>query len=433
MESAEHDVIIIGAGLAGAAAAYRLSQAGKRILIIEAQARPGGRAYARRFQNDAASELLEYGGSWITPWHHRIRAHCATFGLSLRPRAAVQERLVMRDGLPAPLGFADDGERRAHERALARIAADAALIKMGLAENEKGEALTGLSYADYMARLQPPTVTRHMQDAWWVASGGGPMDEISAGEFLSSCAYGGGLAEDIIEAWADTVEPSMEALAAKLIAASRASVLIAAPVTSVMQDRTGVRVTLDSGNTHDAAHAIVATGVNPLRAIGFTPPLQGLPPEAVARGQRGRAFKLWIRARGVSVGRHVTGSSSGVQMLFAERTARDGSVLMIGFGIQDERAAPADPKWVRSEFARLCPNAEFLGYDWHDWIADPFARGTWLSTPFDMAGHFSSEAWEPQGRIAFASSDIAPEEAGWFEGAVRSGEAAADWVTDRVD
>ena len=33
-----------------------------------------------------------------------------------------------------------------------------------------------------------------------------------------------------------------------------------------------------------------------------------------------------------------------------------------------------------------------------------------------------------QDRVAFASSDCAPDQAGWFEGAVRSGEAAADWV-----
>lgn len=431
MSQFSHDVIIVGGGLAGAAAAYQLSSAGKRILLIEARNRSGGRAYARAYQEKAQAELLEYGGSWITPWHHRIRELCSTFGLTLRPRAAIRERLVMRNGVPGPLVFESDDERRAHDRAVARIAADAMMCKLGRETNEKGEPLGSISYAQYMARLNPPLVTRHMQDAWWVSSGGGPMDEVSAGEFLHSCAYETGVAENIIDVWSDTVEPSMDRLAARLIAAARAEVLHDAPVVRITQDEQSVSVTLASGVRHAAAHAIIATGINPMQGIQFVPDLPAHPAAAVARGQRGRAFKLWIKARGVPVGRHITSDGSGVQMLFAERASDDGSVLLIGFGLQDESAKPADAAWVREQFARLCPNAEFLGYDWHDWLADPYARGTWLSTPYDLGEAFSADAWAPQGRIAFASSDIAAECAGWFEGAVRSGEAAAAWVASR--
>jgi monoamine oxidase len=431
MSPSSHDVIIVGSGLAGAAAAYQLSKSGKRILLLEARGRSGGRAHARHYQNKAQAELLEYGGSWITPWHHRIRELCGVFGLTLRPRAAIRERLVMRNGVAGPLLFESDDERRAHECAVARIAADAMMCKLGLEANEKGEALTGISYAQYMARLNPPLVTRHMQAAWWVTSGGGPVDEVSAGEFLSSCAYETGVAESIINVWSDTVEPSMDTLAAKLILASQADVLHGAPVVQITQDASCVRVALASGNNHEAAHAIIATGVNPMQAISFVPALRDCPAAAVSRGQSGRAFKLWIKARGVPVGRLITGDGTGVQMLLAERTAADGSVLLIGFGLQDNRTKPDDAAWVREQFSRLCPNAEFLGYDWHDWVTDPFARGTWLSTPYDLGAEFSAEAWAPQGRIAFASSDIAPEGAGWFEGAVRSGEAAATWVASR--
>jgi monoamine oxidase len=88
---------------------------------------------------------------------------------------------------------------------------------------------------------------------------------------------------------------------------------------------------------------------------------------------------------------------------------------------------------VREEFKRLVPNAEFISYDWHDWINDPFAQGTWVAAPADIADAFSAEAWKPEGRIAFATSDIAAEQAGWFEGAVRSGEAAADWLVGGLD
>ena len=41
------DVIVVGAGLAGAAAALKLSKAGKRVRVIEARDRCGGRGYAK--------------------------------------------------------------------------------------------------------------------------------------------------------------------------------------------------------------------------------------------------------------------------------------------------------------------------------------------------------------------------------------------------
>ena len=86
---------------------------------------------------------------------------------------------------------------------------------------------------------------------------------------------------------------------------------------------------------------------------------------------------------------------------------------------------PSDTVWVRQQAARLFPNARVLSHDWHDWVDDPCARGTWVAA---LAGHeagLDAENWQPEGRIAFASSDYARQQAGWFEGAVLSGEDAA--------
>ena len=72
------DVLVLGAGLAGLAAARCLSAAGMRPLVLEARHRPGGRAYTRFDLPDRAEfGAVEVGGLL----HPRAGA-----GASLRPR-----------------------------------------------------------------------------------------------------------------------------------------------------------------------------------------------------------------------------------------------------------------------------------------------------------------------------------------------------------
>lgn len=421
-------IVIVGAGMAGAAAALKLSKAGIVPCVLEARARIGGRAYSRPYAAMQDTSLLEYGGSWITAYHDRIRTLVLEMGLTLRPRAAITQRLALRDGELGEPNFSSSDERRAHERAIARIAADAILYEKGLSEDEIGRPLLGITYKAYLDRVNPPEATRHMLDAWWTVSGSGAHDVIAASEFLSSCAHGEGLAENTIDVWSDTVEPGMGVLAERMLEKSCAKLQLSCPVAAIRQETGEVIVTTQVGEVLAARHVILAIGINPLQAISFAPSLPVPRSAAITHGHGGRAFKLWIRARGVSVGTLITGNGQGIQLLFAERAAPDGTVLLIGFGLQLDDAAPGNAAWVREQFKRVAPNAEFISYDWHDWVSDPYARGTWVSTPADRDDAFECTAWQPFGRLAFASSDYAPEQAGWFEGAVRSGEAAADWV-----
>src|SRR5687768_14665864 len=56
------DVIVIGAGAAGLMTAYRLSRKGKKVIVLEARARAGG-----RIQTGATpfSQQVEYGAEFI--------------------------------------------------------------------------------------------------------------------------------------------------------------------------------------------------------------------------------------------------------------------------------------------------------------------------------------------------------------------------------
>ena len=425
MSRIETDVIVVGAGMAGAAAALKLAKAGQRVKLIEARNRCGGRGFLRKYNGDAAE--LEFGGAWITPWHTRIRALVPEHGLSVRPRHPVTNRLWLRDGQVCSNGAASSGDVIAHERAIARVAADSILLKKGSSENEKGEGLRGISFAAYLDRLGAPKSTRNLFSAWWTVSGNGDHNLVAASEFLASCSYDNGLAEGMINFWSDTVVPGMGALAEAMITASGAERILSEPITHAVRVADGVQVA-SATRIHQAKACVLALGVNQLKKIHFSPALPQAKRDAIAMGHGGRSFKLWVKTEGVPVGTLVTGDGSGIEFAFAERKTEDGATLIVCFGLINDENRPGDPQWVREQWSRLFPNARMVSYDWHDWVDDPFARGTWVAA---LAGHedgLENANWQPEGSIAFASSDYAREQAGWFEGAVIAGEDAADAV-----
>jgi monoamine oxidase len=421
------DVIVAGGGLAGAAAALKLAKAGRRVTLLEAQDRLGGRAFARAFGGDGPE--LEFGGGWITPWHHRLRMLVAEHGLSLRPRHAVTHRLWRRNGALHDDAPASTADVTAHERAIARVAADAILLKKGFSENEAGQPLRGVSFETYLDRLDCPASTRGLFSAWWTVSGNGDHATVAASEFLASCAYDNGLAEGMIRFWSDTVVPGMGALAERMIMASGANVVLSSPVTAVMRTADGVAVSAGA-NSYHAKALILALGLNQLKAVQFTPELSQAKQGAIALGHGGRSFKLWVKADGVPVGTLATGDGSGIEFAFAERLADDGATMIVAFGLTRSGNHPSDFAWVKAQAAKLFPGARILSHDWHDWMEDRFARGTWVAA---LAGHeagFEAANWQTEGQIAFASSDYAREQAGWFEGAVISGEDAAEAILE---
>src|SRR4051812_46750783 len=63
------DVVVVGAGFAGIAAARDIARAGKSVLLVEARDRVGGRTLN---QDIGGGKVVEVGGQWIGPTQDRL-------------------------------------------------------------------------------------------------------------------------------------------------------------------------------------------------------------------------------------------------------------------------------------------------------------------------------------------------------------------------
>src|SRR5215203_6178407 len=75
--------VIIGAGFAGLAAAFRLKNAGWTVTVLEARNRIGGRVFSHSMPQNP-NLLCELGAEWVGESHARIRALCADFKIPLQ-------------------------------------------------------------------------------------------------------------------------------------------------------------------------------------------------------------------------------------------------------------------------------------------------------------------------------------------------------------
>ena len=75
------NIVIIGAGISGLAAAYKLKQNGVNVTLIEARNRIGGRIFTHKFGDENLT--CELGAEWVGKSHTRLIELCKEFGLEL--------------------------------------------------------------------------------------------------------------------------------------------------------------------------------------------------------------------------------------------------------------------------------------------------------------------------------------------------------------
>ena len=211
--------LILGGGLAGAAAALWLAGNGHSATIIEARPRLGGRADSR--DGGRSGGPVEYGGGWIRTDHAEVIALAQRLGINRTPRAAIASHSHFRDG-SFHLTPADDMAE--HNAAIVTLQTDAAQMA---SDSPTARLIHGMTLTHYMDHRALPASARREILAWWSISGSGDPSRIGANEYVTPKLARGLLIK--LEELAYTVGGGVTSLAREAACASGAEVLLGDP------------------------------------------------------------------------------------------------------------------------------------------------------------------------------------------------------------
>jgi monoamine oxidase len=414
------DAVVVGAGFAGVAAARDLRDSGRSAIVLEARDRIGGRTWYRQIPD--TDVWAEYGGMFISrATQPSLAEEITRYGLGVTGPVD-PEVLAWVRGPERKVGAAALDEIRA-KLSDSRLPDDLDETAKAFAEGRRESlARFDVPVAGWVDQLGADPEAADYLRAFMAAMGGSKIELMSVLPLLWDMveldytpvdAY-----VDMGELFADGTKSLIDAMADGI------DIRLGSVVRRVTQDAGGVSVTLDGGDTLTASAAIVALPLNVWADIEFEPALAE--PKRTAATQRhvGQVSKVISLVRNAPVSYLGSAWGTAINAGFITRTAGDAQHFM-GFSSQ-QRADLGDAPGLADAVRAHVPDADVVWAGGHDWIGDPFSKGSWLSVPPTWFSDGTFHALrEPEGRLLFAGSDIAAEGAGWIEGAVGSGRAAA--------
>lgn len=437
MAASEFDAVVIGAGFAGLAAALRLVAADRRVIVLEAQDRVGGRALTDyRLAGGVPLELgaqMVHGRTAVThSWIAREGLGTRPLPLYQRSRLVVDRRLASFPWLALPfhpvagVRAAYDGFVRLPRRIDAARSPDRSLDRFLSEQPVRPVARSMITLLYAHAYAADP-------DAIGVT---GPAEE-----YREAREPYGFRNFQLTEGYS--------ALAERAAARLGQRILPSFPVSEVQVTPTGVRIraTGPAGTSVDfrAAGVIVTVPLGVLRAGGivFDPPLPKEKRSAADRIEFGDAYALQLRVRGGTMRRRLGDFGlvwGGTPTSFYRPRVGLGerTELVTAFTVGREarrRAALPDDELVAATVAEwdavLPPEATLgtvEGWAVHRWPSDPWVRGGYSFLPPGVGlAERRALAAPVEGRLFFAgeATDVSGQ-SGTVAGAIDTGTRAAD-------
>jgi monoamine oxidase len=405
-------VAVIGAGLAGLAAATGLAGAGLDVTVLEARERVGGRVWSQQLDTGSGPAVIERGGEFVLGGYDALRrmldlvdVPLTDTGMSYYVRALAETPDVTPDIIAAG-GRAAAHAARQHpgapsaEEVLAALDLDPWVVEALRARIEISSAVEADRVAaetlEHVASFTP-------QPSWRIAGGNQTLPDRLA-DRLGSRVHRGATVRSIEQLDGGGVLVRTDEADARFRAA-----VVALPL-AVVRDPAAVRLMLPDWKR--AALDQVVQG----HAVKLHLPLRSRPLTSAVMSVRGRYWTWTARDHAGDVPAVLNAFMGSQSAIAASGVLTDASSWVAAVtGIRpdldiDLTAQPTITAWT----------------------ADPLARGAYSGRPPGASADDSRLLEAPVGDLHFAGEYADPEFTGTMEGAIRSGERAATRLLDRL-
>jgi monoamine oxidase len=283
-----HDVVVMGAGLAGLSAARDLMHAGVEVVVLEARNRPGGRVEQTEL---ADGRLVQLGGEVVGPYHEAYVGLVEELGLTLVPAfpslpgedtAVLAEGRVIGDHFP----WMSEADRASYDAAEAKFRALAATIDPDDPWSQpEAERLDRLSVGAWLREVGATRQAVRARDLAMLALAAESVERTSLLSDLRKEAAAGAHGFYDYDVWECLrVEEGSATVALRMAAGLGHRVRYGAPVARVQVAPSGSRVTTTTGESFACSAVVCAMPAGPLRRVA----VEGVSRERLASLDRQR-------------------------------------------------------------------------------------------------------------------------------------------------